>query len=256
MVSPLVHRLSRYVELTLSEREMLDWIEGRERRLLRGETAVRAGDASENLFIVRSGWLHSSASPREGHRQIFNFHFPGDVISLQGIAWDRPAHTITAVEDCTIAALPKPLLGQVFRREPRLAGLFHALAAVDYVAMCDRLMSVGRSDAFMRIAVLLLQLWSRLKVADGTMGDRFHLPLTQTDIADSVGVTKVHVNRVLGDMEGRGLIERVGRSMRLVDPQAMIEMTGFVDRYATVATDWLAPREGQTTPMALVGGPG
>lgn len=251
MKSPLVTRLSSYLELTPSEREMLDWIEGRERRLARGQTAVRAGEDSENLFIVRAGWLHSSASRREGHRQIFNFHFPGDIVSLQSIAWDRPAHTITAVENCVVAAFPKPLLGQVFRREPRLAGLFHALAAVDYVAMCDRLMSIGRSDAFMRVAVLLLQLWSRMKVVDPTIGNRFHLPLTQADIADAVGVTKVHVNRVLGDIVARGMIERDGRTIALADPDAMIATTGFVDRYAVVATDWIAA---SGPPVALVGG--
>lgn len=243
LTSPLVSRLARYVELTRAEREMLDWIEGRERRLARGEVAVREGEACDNLFIVRSGWLHSSALGHEGQRQIFAFHFPGDVISLQSIAWDQPAHAITAVEDCVLAIFPKPLLGQVFRREARLAGLFHALAAVDYVAMCDRLLSVGRSDAFARVCVLMLQLWSRLKMADPSVRDRFHLPLTQSDIADAVGITKVHVNRVLAEMESKGLIERDRRTVRLVDAEAMIEATGFIDRYAIVATDWLDPGE-------------
>jgi CRP/FNR family transcriptional regulator, anaerobic regulatory protein len=71
--------------------------------------------------------------------------------------------------------------------------------------------------------------------------DSFDLPLTQQDIGDAVGLTKVHVSRTFGDMERRGLIQRGGRRVKLLAEAEMIAMTGFVDRHGVIETGWLPP---------------
>lgn len=239
-MSPLAKRLAAYLDLTVAERDAIVRLEARERRVGRGEVLAHAGDRADQFYVVRAGWLHSSAARPSGERQIFAFHFPGDLVSLSNAGWVDPAHTLTAVEDCIVSPFPKSQLGALFAQAPRLGGLFYALAAVDYVALCDRLLALGRLDGAGRVASLLLEISSRLRVAQPHFGERFHLPLTQIDIADCVGLTKVHVNRVLRELEERGLIAREGRLVGLSDRDALVEMTGFVDRYAVVATDWLA----------------
>ena len=89
---------------------------------------------------------------------------------------------------------------------------------------------------------LLLDMVARLRVTAGGIVDSFEMPLTQADIGDATGLTKVHVNRTLREMERRGMIARASKRVRLIDEPAMIAATGFVDRYAVVATDWLPPR--------------
>ena len=71
------------------------------------------------------------------------------------------------------------------------------------------------------------------------MIDSFELPLTQADIGDAVGLTKVHVNRTIREMERRGLIERIGKRVRIKNEAELAAQVGFVDRYAEIATDWL-----------------
>lgn len=237
--SALINRLERYLQLTEDERDALDWAERREVRVPAGMVLMEQGGDVDQLYVVQQGWLHSSTSLKSGGRQILRFHYPGDLIGTSSIAWSQAANTLTAVSDCIVSELSKINLGRIFKAQPRLAGLLYAMAAAENVAMADRLASIGRTDALERLATLLLDILARLRVTAGGVIESFDLPLTQKDIGDAVGLTKVHVNRTLGEMERRGMIERNGRRIRIINEAELVQFTGFVDRYATVATDWL-----------------
>jgi len=109
------------------------------------------------------------------------------------------------------------------------------------VAMADRLTSVSKTDGFTRIATLLLDIWSRLRVVDGLEGGSFELPLTQKDLGDAVGLTKTHVNRSLKALEATGLVERDGRLIRINDIERLATLVDFRDRHREIAVDWLPP---------------
>ena len=237
--SALTTRLERYLPLTDDERDALDWAERREVRVPAGMVLMEEGGAVDQLYVVQQGWLHSSIKMKSGGRQILRFHYPGDLVGISSIAWAQASQTLTAVSDCVVSELSKVNLGRIFRAQPRLAGLLYAMAAAENVAMSDRLASIGRTDAMERLATLLLDILARLRVTAGGVVESFDLPLTQKDIGDAVGLTKVHVNRTLGEMERRGMIERNGRRIRIVNEEELVVFTGFVDRYAFVQTDWL-----------------
>ena len=239
--SALATRLGRYLPLSAPERAAIDGIERRERRVAAGTVLVAQAARNDSLFIVQHGWLHSSIMPRPGTRQIVAFHYAGDLIGTSSIAWAIASTTIAAIEDCIVYEVSKATLGQVFRQQPRLAGLLYAVAAAEAVAASDRLTSVGRMGADERLATLLLDMLARLRASAGGVVDAFDLPLTQTEIGDAAGLTKVHVNRTLRAIEERGWIQRTGRRVRIVNERELIAATGFVDRYAEVATDWLPP---------------
>lgn len=239
MASELAAKLSRYLELTASERAVLAHLELHEKRLRGGDVLSREQEPSDLLWIVRGGWLQSSARLPTGERQILRFHYKGDLIGLSSIAWAETAETLTAVSDCTVSPFPRRLLGQAFVGEPRLAAMLYAVAAAEAVVMSDRLQSIGRSDARARLSAILLGILCRLRHADPRVTDSFHLPLTQTELGDAAGLTKVHVNRTLRDMEADGLIAREGRTVRLLDERTMIAASGFKDRLEHIATDWL-----------------
>lgn len=247
MASELVAKLSRYLELTASEKGALATIETHERRLRSGDVLSRENEPSDLLWVVRSGWMKSSARLPNGERQILRFHYKGDLIGLSSIAWAETAETLTAVSDCSVSPFQRRLLGRVFAAEPRLAAMLYAVAAAESVVMSDRLQSLGRSDARARLSAILLGIISRLRHADPRVTDSFHLPLTQTELGDAAGLTKVHVNRTLRDMEEEGLIARAGRTMRIINEPAMIGLSGFKDRLEHIATDWLPGATGVVT---------
>jgi predicted ArsR family transcriptional regulator len=92
-----------------------------------------------------------------------------------------------------------------------------------------------------RVATLLLDIHSRLRLVDGLTGSTFQLPLTQQDLGDAVGLTKAHVNRSLKALEGTGLLERDGKVIRITDIDALSRLVNFKDRHGHVAVDWLPP---------------
>lgn len=237
--SALSARLSHYLRLTDEERDAIDWAERLERRVPAGAPLLEAGGAVDSMYVVQQGWLHSSIKLQSGARQILRFHYPGDLIGTSSIAWSRAAATLTAVSDCIVSDVPKVNIGRIFGAQGRLGALLYAMAAAENVALADRLSSIGRTDALHRLATLLLDILARLRVTAGGVVDTIELPLTQTDIGDALGLTKVHVNRTFREMEARGMIARNGRRITILDEAGMIGFTGFVDRYDDIATDWL-----------------
>lgn len=241
MASALEARLLQHLPLTFAERDALGWLERRERRYEAGETVLDQGQTTECLYVVSSGWLHASTRLRDGSRQILRFYFVGDITTSFSIAWEYTASALTAVSECTLFEIPRPSLGRIFAEHPRLGAMLYGIMASEHVAMSDRLTSIGRMNGMTRVATLLLDIRSRLRVIDGLTGSTFELPLTQQDLGDSVGLTKAHVNRSLKALETTGLIEREGKIIRIIDVNALADLVGFQDRHAHVATDWLPP---------------
>ena len=237
--SALVTRMEQHLALTAGERETLDWAERRELKFAPGQLLMEQDRPNDLLYIVQQGWVHSARRLVTGARQIVGFHYAGDLVGTSSIAWSVATNTVTAVSDCIVSELPKGALGRIFKAQPRLAGALYAISATDYVAMGDRLTSIGRMGATERLSLLLLDIIARLRVTAGGVIDSFDLPLTQQDIGDAVGLTKVHVSRTFGEMEKRGLISRNGRRVRLLAEREMIAMTGFVDRHNVIETDWI-----------------
>ncbi|MFD1951838.1 Crp/Fnr family transcriptional regulator [Sphingomonas arantia] len=239
--SPLEARLSQHLRLTYSERDALRSLERRERLYQAGEIVVQEGEETDKLYVVASGWLHGSVQLKGGGRQVLRFYFVGDLTTTFSIAWGRSAATLTAVSATTLYELPRQAFGRLFRDHPRLGALLYGVSASEHVAMADRLTSVGRTDGITRIATLLLDIRSRLRVTDGIDGATFELPLTQQDLGDAVGLTKTHVSRSLKVLAEAGLVDRDGKIIRINDVERLSQMVDFQDRHSHVATDWLPP---------------
>ncbi len=241
----LISRLSQYLRLTEGERDALDWLERREISVPAGKPIMEEGEPNTRLFVVQQGWLHASSRLKNGGRQIFRFHYPGDLIGTSSIAWVNAAISLTAVSDCILSEVPKPSLARIFTGEPRIAALLYAMMAAENVAMNDRLASIGRMNATERLATLFLDMLFRLRVTAGGVVTSFEMPLTQQDLGDAVALTKVHVSRTLGEMERSGMIERNNKRIKIVDEASLVEFTGFVDRYGVMDTDWLTTTTAQ-----------
>ena len=141
--SALITRFERYMELTSDERDALDWVERRERRVDSGTQLMVQGKSNDQLYIVQQGWLHASTRLHTGARQILDFHYPGDLVGTSGIAWAQASVTLTAVSDCVVAELSKANLGRIFRLQPRLAALLYAMAAAESSTVREITASTG-----------------------------------------------------------------------------------------------------------------
>ncbi len=238
--SCLAERLSHYVRLSAGERAALDALEEHDRTYRRGALVIGEGESPRELFIVRNGWLHSSAVLGNGSRQIMRFHFKGDIVGLPQLAFRDSPETITAVTDVTLCPFSRERLAGLIVEHPRLAALLVALSVAGRVSLADRLASIGRTSARARVASLLCELYTRMRVLGLAENGAIQLPLTQEDIGDATGLTAVHVNRMMRRLAENGLIERSGGALRVLDEQRLCAEANFVDR-TEIETSWLPP---------------
>ena len=238
--SCLAERLSHYVRLSEREREALDGLEEQERCFRRGAVIIGENEAPRELFIVCSGWLHSSVVLGNGSRQIMRFHFQGDILGLAALAFADSPETVTAVTDVSLCPFGRDRLAGLIEDHPRLAALLLALTVASRVSLADRLASIGRTSARARVASLLCEIFSRLGVLGLADNDTILLPLTQEEIGDATGLTAVHVNRMMRALVEDGLIERQGNQLRIVDYARLCADANFTDRTA-IETSWMPP---------------
>jgi CRP-like cAMP-binding protein len=238
--SCLAERLSHYVRLTEAESLSLAQLEDQDRAYRRGAVVIRENESPRELFIVRSGWLHSSGVLGNGSRQILRFHFQGDILGLPLLAFADSPETVTAVTDVVLAPFSREKLAQLIEDHPRLGALILGLSVAERVALADRLASIGRTSARARVGSLICEIVSRMRRL-GAVGEGgfIQLPLTQEDIGDATGLTSVHVNRMMRALVDDDIIERNGGSqLRLLDEKRLIADSNYIDRTG-LETGWL-----------------
>lgn len=240
MSSCLAERLSDHVRLSAAERDSLDRLEEQERHYRRGAVIVREQDKPRELYIVRSGWLHSSAALGNGGRQILRLHFAGDIIGAGLLAFRDSPEAITAITDVTLCPFSRERFAALLSEHPRLGALILGLSVAERVSLADRLASIGRTPARARVGALLCEIAARLRRANMLEDGRFVLPLTQEEIGDATGLTAVHVNRMMRTLSEDGLIQRLNSHVRLLDEERLISEVNYIDRTA-LDTDWLPP---------------
>ncbi|WP_293859938.1 Crp/Fnr family transcriptional regulator [Sphingomonas sp. SCN 67-18] len=236
--SCFVEKLEHYLPLTDYEKESLAVLEDNPADIPAGQAIFEEGHPCGALFVLRQGRVFSASMVQGGERQILKLYYPGDIVGTANVTFvDATASAVAAI-DSVVCRFPRSALKQIFITHPRLAALFYAIGMLENVALADRLKSIGRTDGKARIAALLLDIFARARITDRAMGNSMELKLTQTDIGDAVGLTQIHVNRLLREMTEQGFIARDGRIVTLLDEQGMAAHCDFINRHARIDTSW------------------
>ncbi|QQV77442.1 Crp/Fnr family transcriptional regulator [Sphingomonas aliaeris] len=225
--------------LTSSEHFALGRLEDRERSLRRGGTLVRENDRAGEMFVLRKGIMMTSVLLDDGSRQILRFMFPGDMLAVSNLVYREAPETITALTDCIVSPFERSALARLMNEHPRLSALILVYNQIERAALTDRLAALGRTSAKARVAAVLLEMRNRLRMTDASLGESFVLGLTQEEIGDATGLTAVHVNRMLRQLEDEKLIAREGGRISFTDERALSRAANYVDRYAGLDLSWL-----------------
>lgn len=167
---------------------------------------IREGERPAILYTLFDGWAVRFKILPDGQRQILSFLLPGDLIAFQGLRLE-PMHfsvqTLTRVQLCAFSAKD---LADFFRTDPRLAQNLRNRCFRETIMLDSRVTDLGRRSATERLARLILEL-DAIQTARGMSdSDTIQFPLRQRDIADALGLTPVHVSRVMMALRSRGLI--------------------------------------------------
>lgn len=236
--SCLIEKIGYHIRIGERDAQLLAAME-EDREEIRARSLVRdAGAPSERLYVVQSGWFFSYTLLPDGGRQILHIHYPGDIVGIPDIAFQRTGAALAAATDGVLCPFPKSALDDVFVRSPRLSALLFSIGMVEHAVLADRIRIVARRGARERVVHFLLEVISRLRVTRRDLGGRFELPLSQSMIGDAVGLTNVYVSRALTRLQREGLIARERHSIELVDEARMKREVDFEDRHFRIDTSW------------------
>jgi CRP/FNR family transcriptional regulator, anaerobic regulatory protein len=233
--------LSDLISLTKAESVALDKLEERQRHLRRGAVLQRENETAAELFVLRKGLMMSYVILDDGSRQILRFLFPGDLLGVSSMIYKEAPETLCALTDSVVSPFDRAALSELFQAHPRLAAMVFVYCQVERVALTDRLAALGRTSAKARVAALLLELRNRLRGTDKNLTNVFPLGLTQEEVGDATGLTAVHVNRMLRQLEEEGMIARESGRVTLLDEKALAYAANYVNRYEGLDLSWLPP---------------
>jgi CRP-like cAMP-binding protein len=204
--TPFARKLGAFVALSNVEMTLLDQLHNRRRAFAAGRDIIHEGQVERSAYILASGWVCSYKLLPSGTRQIVDFQIPGDFLGLRSVLFRTADHNVEPITKIQASEVQTNDLLSAFNVSPRLAAAVLWAASRDEAMVVEHLVNIGRRDAKERMAHFILELGARLKLVGLTTPDGYSCPLTQYMLADALGLSAVHVNRVLRELREDGLV--------------------------------------------------
>jgi len=192
---------------------------------------VREGEPAKTAKLVVDGLVYRHRVTAEGARQILSLHIPGDFIDLESSLLNVADHSVQAMQNCVIAEVPRAAIVDLIDRHGPLARAMWIDTLIDGSVYREWVVNVGSRDARRAMCHLLCEFGRRLEAAGLADGGRFELPMTQEQLADCLGITPVHVNRVLRELDQEGVLVRRERFIEVPDRDKLHKIAGLNELY-------------------------
>ncbi|MDR7035830.1 MULTISPECIES: Crp/Fnr family transcriptional regulator [Methylobacterium] len=244
--------------LFIKKLELRAQLSDRDRRALEQATAkvvqvdahrdlISQGDAPEHAFIVLDGFACRYKLLPDGGRSIVAYLIPGDGCDLHASILNQMVHSIGTLTPCRVAAIPYRTIKALAAYHPNIYQALWWSVLVDEAILQEWLVGVGRRSADKQVAHFLCEMMVRLEVVGIIQGNSYNLPITQSELADTAGISHVHVNRVLQNLRHAGLIDQKWRKLHIPDIRALKDFAGFAPDYLHLRPN--ISREGFIEPL-------
>lgn len=214
---PFITRLSRFMKLNETDLNCLERIIEGERQIKKRRDLVVDGYEYRSLCFVKEGYAMRYKLLRNGKRQILNVIIPGDLIGFPVSLFDRSTYSVIALSDLKFSVCSiDSYIGLCFER-PQF-GLALAWFAVQEGAIyAEHIVNIGRRTPVERLGHFLLEIHSRLLAVGLAQKANFDLPFSQEVLADVLGLSVPHLNRVMQQLRTEKMITSQGRIVELSD---------------------------------------
>ncbi|MGI4792755.1 MAG: Crp/Fnr family transcriptional regulator [Janthinobacterium lividum] len=229
--SSLARKLALFVPLSDVDRHALDGLLVSEERFAADTDIIAEGETPRSVFLLQAGIAVRYRNLPDGRRQIMTFLIPGDLCNPHMFLLKTMDHSIGTLTDVRIAALSHDGLMGVFATRPRVSAALWWSALQEEAMLRERIVSLGRRDARGRVAYLLCELLWRYGAMGLAKKEMYRFPLTQTELGDALGLTPVHVNRVLKDFREQRLIAMEHRVLKVLDIEGLQAVADFSKDY-------------------------
>jgi CRP-like cAMP-binding protein len=228
---PLIEKLGHFLVLSPAEIEYLRSLHGPRKRLDRHRDIIAQGHPYRSVFILCSGFAWRYKILPDGKRQLLSLAVPGDLIGFPASFFDKAINATGSLTEVLVAVISFETLYDLFARYPRIALALYWLSAGEAAIYGEHLIDVGRRSAYERLAHLLLELLTRLRIVGLAEEASYQLPLTQELIGDMLGLSGPHVSRMLRLMREEGMIAIEGHRVTVQDIESLALLAGFDGDY-------------------------
>ena len=224
-------RLNAFIPLSREEQAALAELHARPIKVKQGKHLVEEGQTGHRAFILQDGWACSYKLLPSGGRQIISFPIPGDCVGLRSVLLRTADHSFSTLTDAVVSPVDGSRIVETFNEFPRLGAAILWAASRDEAMTVEHLVSVGRRSAIERTAHFFMELAERLSLIGLATDGEFDCPLSQGVLADALGLTGIHVNRVLRQLRERDLLTFRGGKVKIHDLNGLGKLAAFHGGY-------------------------
>jgi CRP-like cAMP-binding protein len=236
-LAPMAEKLAQWRSLSAEDHEAILALPFRVITLRPQEYVVREGDKPQNCCVLLAGYAFRHKVAGNGGRQIFSIHMKGDLADLQNSLLGVADHNLQALNHVEAALIPVEAIQEIAFDRPAVGRAMWYETLVDASIFREWTLNVGRRDSRTRTAHMLCEFALRLEMAG--LGQRcdYELPMTQEQLADALGLTPVHTNRMLMSLGEAKLISRSQRAVRVDDWSGLQNAGDFDPAYLHIQGD-------------------
>src|SRR6476659_9287057 len=218
---PFITRLLQYSELDPADLKGLEAIIDGELLVRRWGEVIVDGDQYRKLCFVRDGYAVRYKLLRNGKRQILNVILPGDIVGIPGSFFEKAVYSVSAITDIAMNACTLDAYVQLCYRRPQFGLALSWIAVQEATTYAEHIIDVGRRTPIERLSHFLLELYARLRAVGYAEENRFTLPFSQEVMADVLGLSVPHLNRMMQQLRAEKLISDQERQVEFLDTAAM-----------------------------------
>jgi CRP-like cAMP-binding protein len=226
-----INRLAQLVSLSPEEIAVLCELQSNPRIVQRHRDIITEGRSYGSLFIIMEGNAIRYRILHDGRRQIINIVLPGDIVGALGNFMESSLYSTKALTEVLVATIPFAKISALSETHPHLITKIFWWFSCESTIYAEHLIDLGRRSALERVAHFLLELLTRLKAVNLADEQSFKIPLTQELIADALGLSIPHVNRVLRRLREDNLVVVEDQRVTFKDIDALSELADFEPGY-------------------------
>jgi CRP-like cAMP-binding protein len=230
-MAPLIRKLANFAPLTEQDEKVLEGVGSSNEVFTAGSVIIGEGELPRSVFVLTEGLACRYRDMPDGRRQIMTFLLPGDLCDVHVFLIKAMDHSIAALSPVRLAAIPRETVLDLLFNRPRIAAALWWSSLQEEAILRERIVALGRRNAHGRIAYLLCEILWRYQAVGLELDQVVKLPLSQIDLADTLGLTPVHVNRVLMQLRHSGLVTLSNRVLTILDLPGLQAMAGFDSSY-------------------------
>lgn len=232
MIDKLLVKLRCYDGVSAEEEEALRAAASDKASFRRGKTIIRARTELNQSTLLIKGLVHSFRAMADGRRQAVQLAVPGDFIDLHSLLMKSVDHELVAMSDCQVVRFPHERLVEITRKHDHLTRVLWLSTVIDGAIERETITSLGVRPAVGRLAHLFCELQVRLEVvglASACTGPScsYDLSLNQEELSDVLGMTAVHMNRMLKELRRRELLSFRGQIVEITNWDGLVALAEF-----------------------------